>query len=63
MGEKCNPQGRNEKAHKILIGKRGEKKRPGRPSPIWKRNIKMDHTEIGSEGVDWIRIRLAQDRN
>jgi hypothetical protein len=39
-----------------------EGKRPlGRPRRRWEDNIKMDHSEIGLEGVDW--VHLAQDRD
>jgi hypothetical protein len=38
-----------------------EDKRPlGRPRRWWENNIKMDLSEIGMEGANW--IRLAQDR-
>jgi hypothetical protein len=38
-----------------------EGKRPlGRPRHKWEDNIKMDLTEIGIDGVNW--IRLDQDR-
>jgi hypothetical protein len=39
-----------------------EGKRPlGRPRRRWVDNIKMDFTEIGWDGMDW--IDLAQDRD
>jgi hypothetical protein len=34
--------------------------RVGRHRRIWEDNIKMDFSEIGIDGVNW--IRLAQDR-
>jgi hypothetical protein len=54
LGEKRN-------AYKILVGK-PERKRPlGRPRRRWVDNIKMDLTQIGWDGVDW--MDMAQDRN
>jgi hypothetical protein len=39
-----------------------EGKRPlGRPRHRWKDNIKMDHEEIGWEGVDWIHLAQNMD--
>jgi hypothetical protein len=47
-------------AYRVLVG-RPEGKRPlGRPRRRWEDNIKLDLTEIGIGGADW--IRLAQDR-
>jgi hypothetical protein len=54
MGEKRN-------AYKILVGKPEGKRPLGRPRRRWVYNIKMDHTEIGWDGMDW--IDLAQDRD
>jgi hypothetical protein len=54
MGEKV-------KAYRILVGK-PERRRPlGRPRRRRVDNIKMDLTEIGWDGVEW--IDLAQDRD
>jgi hypothetical protein len=54
MGEKMN-------ARRILVGM-PERKRPvGRPRRRWVDNIKMDLTEIESDGMDW--IDLTQDRD
>jgi hypothetical protein len=52
MGEKRN-------AYRILVGKPEGKM--GRPRRRWVDNIKMDLTEIGWDGMDW--IDLAQDRD
>jgi hypothetical protein len=47
-------------AYRVLVG-RSEGKRPlGRPRRRWEDNIKMDLTEIGIYGANW--IRLAQNR-
>jgi hypothetical protein len=47
MGEKRN-------AYRILVGKPEEKRPLGRERRRWVNNIKMDLTEIGWDGVDWI---------
>jgi hypothetical protein len=44
----------------VLVGKPEGKRPLGRPRRRWKDNIKLDLTEIGIDGVNW--IRLAQDR-
>jgi hypothetical protein len=41
------------------VGKPEGKRPLGRPRRRWVDNIKMDLTEIGWDGVDW--IKLAQD--
>jgi hypothetical protein len=52
--------GEGRSFYRLLVG-RFEGKRPlGRPRRRWDDNIKMDLTEIGIEGANW--IRLAQDR-
>jgi hypothetical protein len=44
------------------IGGKPEGKRPlGRPRHRWVDSIKIDLTEIGWDGMDW--IELAQDRD
>jgi hypothetical protein len=46
--------------YKVLVG-RPERKRPlGRPRHRWEHNTKMDLTEIGIDGANW--IQLTQDR-
>jgi hypothetical protein len=54
MGEKRN-------TYRILVGKPEEKRPLGKPRRRWMDNIKMDHIEIGWDGVDW--IDMAQDRD
>jgi hypothetical protein len=48
-------------AYMILVGKPEGKRPLGRPRRRWVDNIKMDLTEIGWDGMDW--IDLAQDRD
>jgi hypothetical protein len=54
MGEERN-------ACRILVGKPDGKRPLGRPRRRWLDNIKMDLTEIGWDGMDW--IDLANDRD
>jgi hypothetical protein len=52
--------GEGRSVYRVLVG-RPESKRPlGRPRRRWKDNIKLDPTETGIDGTNW--IRLAQDR-
>jgi hypothetical protein len=40
----------------VLVGK-SEGKRPlGRPRCRWEDSIKMNHQEVGSGGMDWIKL-------
>jgi hypothetical protein len=54
MGEQRN-------AYRILVGKPEGMSPLGRPRRRWVDNIKLDLTEIGWDGMDW--IDLAQDRD
>jgi hypothetical protein len=52
--------GEGRGVYRVLVGK-SERKRPmGRPRRRWEDNIKLDLTEIGIDGANW--IRLHQDR-
>jgi hypothetical protein len=44
----------------VLVGRLERKKLLGRHRRSWEDNIKMELTEIGIDGANW--IRLAQDR-
>jgi hypothetical protein len=60
VGWTCGTHGEGKGVYRVLIG-RPEAKRPlGRPRLRWEDNIKMDLTEIGIDGTNW--IRLTQDR-
>jgi hypothetical protein len=54
MEEKMN-------VYRVLVGKPDGKRPLGRPRCRWVDNIKMDLSEIGWGGMDW--IDLAQDRD
>jgi len=47
-------------AYKILVGK-SEGGLRGRHRRRWEENVRMDLTEIGWEGVEW--MHLTQDRD
>jgi hypothetical protein len=52
--------GKERGVYRILVG-RPEGKRPlGRPRHRWEDNIKVDLSEVGINGANW--IQLAQDR-
>jgi hypothetical protein len=53
--------GETRNAYRILVGKPEGKRPLGRPRRRVVDNIKMDFTETGWDGVDW--IELAQDRD
>jgi hypothetical protein len=52
--------GEERKVYKVFVGKPEGKRPLGRPRRRWEDGIRMDLREIGSGGVDC--IRLAQDR-
>jgi hypothetical protein len=43
-------------AYRLLVGKPEGKRPLGRPRRRWVDNIKMDLSEIGWDGVDWIDL-------
>jgi hypothetical protein len=53
--------GKKRNAYRLLVGKPQVKRPLGRPRCRWVDNIKMDLSEIGWGGVDW--IGLAQDKD
>jgi hypothetical protein len=61
VGRACNTTGEKRKAYRILVGKPNRKRPLGIPRHRWIDNIKMDLSEIGWDGMDW--IVLAQDRD
>jgi hypothetical protein len=55
MGEMRN-------AYKILVGKLEGKRPLEKPRRRWENDIRMDLTEIGWEGVDWIHVAENRDQ-
>jgi hypothetical protein len=53
--------GEERKVYKVLVGKPEGKRPLGRPRHRLEDRIRMDLTEIGLGGVEW--IRLSQDRD
>jgi hypothetical protein len=53
--------GEMRNAYKNLAGKPERKKPLGRPRHRWEDNIRVNPTEIGWEGLNW--IHLAQDKD
>jgi hypothetical protein len=53
--------GETRNAYRILVGKPEGKRPLGRARRRWVDNIKIDLSEIGWNGMDW--IDLAQDRD
>jgi hypothetical protein len=53
--------GESRNACRILVGKQEGKRTLGIPRRRWVDNIKMDHREIGWDGMNW--IDLTQDRD
>jgi hypothetical protein len=52
--------GEGRRVHRVLVGRPDGKRPLGRPRCRWEDNIKLDLTEIGMDGTNW--IRLAKDR-
>jgi hypothetical protein len=40
--------------YRVLVGRPEGRRSLGRPRHLWEDNIKMDHQEVGWEGMDWI---------
>jgi hypothetical protein len=53
--------GEERGVYRVLVGKLEGKRSLGRRMRRWEDNIKIDHQEVGCEGIDW--IELAQDRD
>jgi hypothetical protein len=52
--------GKGRGVYRVLVGRPKGKRPLGRHRSRWEDNIKMDLTEIGIDGENW--IQLAQDR-
>jgi hypothetical protein len=60
VGGTCGTHGGGERCYRVLVGSLEGKRPLGRPRRRWEDNIKMDVSEIGIDGANW--ILLAQDR-
>jgi hypothetical protein len=49
-------------AYKILYGNPGKKRPLRRPTDRWEDNIRIDLTEVGLEGADWIHPVQERDQ-
>jgi hypothetical protein len=56
MGEKRN-------VYRLLVGKPEGKRLLGRPRQRWVDNIKMNLTERGLGGADWIGMAQGRDKS
>jgi hypothetical protein len=61
MCRACSTNGEKRNSYRILEGNPEGKRPLGRPRRRWVHNIKMDLSEIGWDGMDW--IDLAEDRD
>jgi hypothetical protein len=61
VGRACGTNGRGRNVYRVLVENLEAKSPLGRPRRRWYDGIKMDLTEIGWGGVEW--IHLAQDRD
>jgi hypothetical protein len=61
MSRTCSTIGEKRNANRILVVKPEGKRPLGKARRRWVDNIKMNLTEIGWDGVDW--IDMAQDRD
>jgi hypothetical protein len=62
MGRACSTNGGEEESYRILVGTPEGKRPLGRPRRRWVDNIKMDHREIGWDGMDWIDLDQNRDQ-
>jgi hypothetical protein len=61
LGKTRRTNGEKRNANRVLAGKLEVKRLLGRPTLRCEDNVKLDLTEIGWDGMDW--IHLAQDRD
>jgi hypothetical protein len=54
--------GEERKVYKVLVGKPEGKIPLGRPRRTWDDGIRIDLSEVGLGGVDWIRLSQERDR-
>jgi hypothetical protein len=61
MGRACSTHGEKRNAYRVPVGKPEGERPLGRPRHRWEDNIKMDLSQIGWGGMNW--IHLVQDRD
>jgi hypothetical protein len=61
IGRACSTNGEKRNTYRTLVGNPEGKRPLGRPRRRYVDDIKMELTEIGWGGMDW--IHLAQDRD
>jgi len=54
--------GESRSARRILVERPEGRKLLGRPKLTWEDNIKIDHQEVGWDGMDWIDLAQVRDR-
>jgi len=62
MSGACGTYGENRGTYRILVGKPEVKRPLGKPVCRWEDNIKMDLSEVGCGGMDWIDVAQNRDR-
>jgi hypothetical protein len=62
MGRACSTNGEKRNAYRTLVGKPEGRRPLGRPRCRVVNNIKMDLTEIGWDGMDWIDLAQGRDQ-
>jgi hypothetical protein len=48
--------------YRVLVGKSGGKRPPGRPGLRWDDNIEFDFEEVGRGRMDWVQLARDRDR-
>jgi hypothetical protein len=61
MDNECSMHRENMNSYRVLVRKPDENRQLGTPRRRWEDDIRMDLTEIGWGGINW--IDLAQDRD
>jgi len=56
MGEACRTHAKVRNSNNISVGKSSGKTSLREPRTRWVDNIKIDVTETGCQGVDWIHV-------
>jgi hypothetical protein len=62
MGKTCSTNGENRNAYRTLVGQPEGERLLGRPRRRWVDNIKIDLSEIGWGGMDWIDLAQGRDQ-